>query len=112
MIFLNHVCKTYKSECEVIKALDNVNLKFKDKGLVFISGKSGCGKTTLLNAIGLIDTIDSGSIIFDGINVAKASVKQKDRLRGSEIGFVFQDLNLLSEYNVEENISLPLKILR
>ena len=110
MIFLNHVSKTYKSECEVIKALDNVNLKFKDKGLVFISGKSGCGKTTLLNAIGLIDTIDSGSIIFDGINVAKASVKQKDRLRGSEIGFVFQDLNLLSEYNVEENISLPLKM--
>ena len=66
MLELIDVRKVYKTKAGDTVALKGVSIRFADKGLVFISGKSGCGKTTLLNAIGGLDKIDSGEIIIDG----------------------------------------------
>jgi putative ABC transport system ATP-binding protein len=71
-------------------------------------GTSGCGKSTLLNIIGLLDMPNSGSYLFDGIEVAKFKEKQRANLRKANIGFVFQNFNLIDELTVYENIELPL----
>ncbi len=71
-------------------------------------GASGCGKSTLLNIIGLLDAPNDGSYLFDGTEVAKFNEKQRAGLRKANIGFVFQNFNLIDELSVYENVELPL----
>lgn len=108
MIHLHHLTKIYRSNSIETKAVDEVNFKVSKGEFVSIMGPSGCGKTTLLNIIGLLDTFDSGLFILDDIDVKKLNEKKKVQLRKSNIGFVFQNFNLLDELTVFENIELPL----
>lgn len=108
MIHLHHLTKIYRSNSIETKAVDEVNFKVSKGEFVSIMGPSGCGKTTLLNIIGLLDTFDSGLFILDDIDVKKLNEKKKIKLRKENIGFIFQNFNLLDELTVFENIELPL----
>ena len=111
MIELKEVCKVYKSKSgESFKALDNFSYSFLNCGLVGIYGDSGCGKTTLLNLIGGIDTLTSGDILIDNKSLTKFKNKELDAYRNQEIGFIFQDDNLIDNLNVFENVSLALSL--
>ena len=111
MIELKSISKTYKSKKSVeTKALNNINLKFGDCGLIFIVGKSGSCKSTLLNLLGGLDSPDKGSINIDNVDICKLNNKELDKYRNSYVGFIFQEFNLLEEFNVEENIDLSLKL--
>lgn len=111
LIKINNLSKAYYSETKTItRALENINLDFKDKGLNFIVGESGSGKSTLLNIIGAIDTFDSGSIVVGGHSLKDLNEKELDYYRNSVVGFVFQELNLLDEFNVRDNIKLALDL--
>lgn len=111
MIELKNVSKTYKSKKgNNTKALDNVTLKFDNKGMTFILGKSGSGKSTLLNIIGGLDKYDSGDMIILGKSSKDFNQADFDSYRNTYIGFVFQEFNILEDYNVYENIVLALQL--
>ena len=111
MIELKNVSKTYKSRNGAYtKALDNVSIRLPDTGFIFIVGKSGSGKSTLLNMISGLDKEDTGEIIVDGKSLKKFKSKDYDYYRNRYIGFVFQEFNLINEYNVYDNILLSLKL--
>ncbi len=106
MIELINVSKKYVTKAGDTQALNNVNLKFDDKGLVFIVGKSGCGKTTLLNMVGGLDSLDGGDIIIDGKKFSEFTSGDYDSYRNTLVGFIFQEYNLLSDYNIGKNIDI------
>lgn len=111
MIKLLDVSKEYViNKTEQIHALNNVTLEFTDTGLVFVLGKSGSGKTTLLNVLGGLDSATSGKIEIDGVLLDEFGGKDYDNYRNFKVGFVFQDYNLIEDYNVEENIALALEL--
>ena len=89
--------------------LDGVSFSVTKGEFVMIYGKSGCGKTTLLNILGGLDRPSSGRIILDGINIADCTEDELSRIRLEKVGFVFQDFNLLQELTLKENVALPLK---
>ena len=108
MIELINVSKKYTTKAGDTQALNNVSIKFDDTGLVFIIGKSGCGKTTLLNMIGGLDSLDSGDIVIDGKKFSEFSASDYDSYRNTLVGFVFQEYNLLSDYNIQKNIDIAI----
>lgn len=111
MYILENVKKIYKSKkSSDTVALNNINLKLPNKGLIFIVGDSGSGKSTLLNVLGALDSIDEGKVIFNGKDISKYSEKEMDSYRNTCIGFVFQDYNVLEQYNVRDNIALSKKL--
>ena len=111
MYILENIKKTYKSKkSSDTVALNNINLKLHNKGLVFIVGDSGSGKSTLLNVLGALDSIDDGKVIFNGKDISKFNEKEMDSYRNTCIGFVFQDYNVLEQYNVRDNIALSKKL--
>ena len=87
-----------------------MSLSLPDNGLVFILGKSGSGKTTLLNILGSLDSFDSGEMIVNGKSLKQLKQKEVDDYRKNYVGFVFQDFNLLDEFNVKDNIELALRL--
>lgn len=113
MIRFNNVSKEYKSKKgQITKALTNINFTLPDKGLIFIIGKSGSGKSTLLNILGGLDSKTSGKIYIDNKEIDSFKAKDFDNYRNTYIGFIFQDFNLLEEYNVFNNVMLSAKLLR
>ena len=111
MIELKHVGKIYKSKkSSDTTALNDVSLQIPDKGLVFIVGRSGSGKSTLLNLLGGLDNLTSGEVFVSGKNISNFTDKEFDSYRNSYVGFVFQEFNILEQYNVYENIELALKL--
>ena len=86
-----------------------MSLHVKEHEFVAIMGPSGCGKSTLLNILGLLDDPDSGSYLFNGVEVTGLSEDKRCDLRRENIGFVFQNFNLIEELTVFENIELPLE---
>ena len=113
MIRFNNVSKEYKSKKgQITKALTDININLGDKGLVFIIGKSGSGKSTLLNILGGLDSKTSGKIYIDNKDIDSFREKDYDSYRNTYIGFIFQDFNLLEEYNVFDNVMLSAKLLR
>ena len=93
-----------------IKLFDNFNIKIKEGELVALVGPSGSGKSSLLHLLALLDEPSKGKIIINGQDVKKLSSDQKDRLRRNNISIIFQDNNLLSDFNTIENIMMPLII--
>jgi putative ABC transport system ATP-binding protein len=89
-------------------ALNNVNIEIAKGEFVAIMGPSGCGKSTLLNTIGMLDSPSSGDYIFLDENVAGYSESQLSGIRKKNIGFIFQNFNLIDELTVAENIELAL----
>lgn len=113
MIELRNVRKIYKSRKSVnTVALQDVSLKFENSGMVFIVGKSGSGKSTLLNILGGLDSVSSGEIFVENKNLISLSNKELDSYRNSYVGFIFQEFNILEQYNVYENIELSLRLQR
>ncbi len=110
MLELLGVTKVYKTKGVEVKALNNVSITFPSSGLVFISGKSGCGKTTLLNVIGGLDGIEQGEILVQDKKFSEFSTKEYDAYRNTFIGFIFQEYNLLPEFSVEKNIKLAMEL--
>lgn len=108
MLQLKDLTKIYRTEEVETTAIHKLDLTVKEGEFVSIMGTSGCGKSTLLNIIGLLDAPNSGSYLFDGEEVANYAEKQRANLRKANIGFVFQNFNLIDELSVYENIELPL----
>ncbi len=111
MLELKKISKTYKSKKgSSCNALKNINIKFPDKGLVFILGKSGSGKSTLLNIIGGLDAPDGGEIIIRGKSSKDFSQKDYDAYRNTFLGFIFQEYNVMDDFSVYDNVALSLKL--
>ena len=102
--------KTYTVGDEEVKALDNVSLTVEKGDFIAICGPSGSGKSTLANVIGGLDQPDEGSVMVDGIDLAKARDKALSEYRNSHIGFVFQSFNLQAHESALENVISPLTI--
>lgn len=110
MLQLQNVTKNYTTKAGIVHALDGVSLTFPSSGLVFITGKSGCGKTTLLNVIGGLDGIDGGEIFIQGKKFSAFSAEEYDSYRNTFVGFIFQEYNLLPEFTVEKNIKMAMEL--
>ena len=111
MIRLEDVNKYfYKGEAREVHALRDINLEIQSGEFTLFSGSSGCGKTTLLNAIGALDTIDDGNIFLEDKNITTLSDNERTNLRLHEMGFVFQAYNLVPVLNVAENIGFIMKL--
>ncbi|MFA5619616.1 MAG: ABC transporter ATP-binding protein [Weeksellaceae bacterium] len=108
MIKTENLTKVYRTEEVETRALNNVGLHIKKGEFVSIMGPSGCGKSTLLNILGLLDNITSGSYLFDGQEMGKLKENGRSKIRKQNIGFIFQNFNLIDELTVYENIELPL----
>lgn len=111
MLEIKNLVKTYKPKRGVpVAAVNGVSLKFPDKGMVFLLGKSGSGKSTMLNLLGGLDTYDSGEIIIKGTSSKDFKQKHFDSYRNTYIGFIFQEYNVLDEFSVGANIALALEL--
>ena len=106
---LKDLTKHYRRGDELIHALDGVNLSFGKGEFVAVVGRSGSGKTTMLDLMGLLLRPTSGTLVLDGVDTAKLSDSQRAHLRAQKIGFVFQEYNLLPTLNVLENVLMPLR---
>lgn len=102
--------KYYGNKGNVTKALDRVSFEVSEGEFVGIMGASGSGKTTLLNCISTIDTVSSGHIYIRGVDITAINNRGLSRFRREELGFIFQDFNLLDTMTAFENIILPLSI--
>ena len=107
---LEHIQKYYGNGGNVTKAIQDISFSVQEGEFVGIMGASGSGKTTLLNCISTIDTVSAGHIYLDGTDVTEIHEKQIARFRRENLGFVFQDFNLLDTLTISENIALALTI--
>ncbi|MDE6042958.1 MAG: ABC transporter ATP-binding protein [Muribaculaceae bacterium] len=103
-----NLCKEFRTDSVMTRALNNVSLDIKDGDFVAIMGPSGCGKSTLLNILGLLDNPSGGEYYLDGEEVGRLRESERTRWRKGRIGFVFQSFNLIKEMNIRDNIMLPL----
>jgi len=108
LVELQHLAKSYFTEDLECQALRDITLTIERGEYVAVEGPSGCGKTTLLSVLGLIDTPTSGRFLLGGNPVDDLSEFQRTRIRNREIGFVFQNFNLIGDLSVEENVEIPL----
>jgi len=106
---LKNLTKYYKQGKSEIRALDGVTLDIGDGEFVAVVGRSGSGKTTMLDMLGLLLRPTAGTLIIDGTDTGKLGDRDLARLRGTKVGFVFQEYNLLPSLNVLENVMLPLR---
>ena len=112
IIELRGVQKTYQESEVPVHALTGVNLKVARGEMLAVMGPSGSGKTTLLNIIGLLDTPDSGKVLFAGVDIGELRRRRLPMFRQKEVGFVFQQKNLIPTLTALENVYLPLRYSR
>ena len=110
MLKLQNVRKVYHSKAGDVNALDGLSVTFPKSGMVFITGKSGCGKTTLLNVIGGLDGIDGGEILIQDKRFSAFTPAEYDSYRNTYIGFIFQEYNLLPDFTVANNIKMAMEL--
>lgn len=104
------VSKIYRMGEVEIKALDNISFEIEKGEFVVVLGNSGAGKTTILNILGGMDTVTSGTITVDGQDISHASERELTDYRRFDIGFVFQFYNLVQNLTAKENVDLALQI--
>lgn len=109
---VNHVEKVYGNRNNVTRALADVSFAVDKGEFVGIMGASGSGKSTLLNCVSTIDTVTSGNVVINGADVTRMKHAKLTRFRREQLGFIFQDSNLLDTLTARENIALPLTIAR
>ena len=108
MIILKNITKDYVNKGSVTHALNGIDLSIEDGELLAIVGTSGSGKTTLLNIIGGMDQETSGEYYYNNELVSNYSKKELQNFRRDYISFVFQKFELMDDYNVSENVEMPL----
>jgi putative ABC transport system ATP-binding protein len=108
MIKTVNLSKIFRTDEVETTALHEVSFEIRPGEFVAIMGPSGCGKSTLLNILGLLDNPTRGEYFFNGTEVSRFSERQRARMRKENIGFVFQNFNLIDELTVFENVELPL----
>jgi len=108
LIEIENLCKSYLSEEMETRALRSVSLQIERGDYVAIEGPSGCGKSTLLSIVGLLESPTSGSYRLKGRDVSEATANERSRIRNREIGFIFQNFNLLGDLSIAENVEIPL----
>lgn len=108
MIELKSISKTYKGKGIQTKALKEIDLKINQGEFVAIMGKSGCGKTTLLNILGCMDGFDEGEYLFNNSNISDLDKKELALFRNENIGFIFQAFHLVNDMTAVENVELPM----
>ena len=107
---LEHIQKYYGNEGNITKAIKDISFSVEAGEFLGIMGASGSGKTTLLNCISTIDTVSAGHIFLEGTDITEINPKSLARFRRENLGFVFQDFNLLDTLTISENIALALAI--
>lgn len=105
---LKNIKRTYKTKCVVTEVLKGIDFSVEAGEFVAIMGESGTGKTTLLNVIATFDKPTSGSVILNGKEISTLKNSEISTFRRNKLGFVFQDFNLLDQFNNRDNIYLPL----
>ncbi len=108
MIELRNIRKTYLLGGETVHAVDGLSMEIEEHEFVAIIGASGSGKSTLMNIIGCLDSADEGEYLLRGKDITSYTQRQMATLRNREIGFVFQQFNLLQKLTALENVELPL----
>ena len=108
VIHLANISKVFHTDQVDTHALADIDLQIETNEFVSISGPSGCGKSTLLSIIGLLDEPSSGNYYLNGQHTGNISQSERSSLRNKEIGFVFQNFNLIGDMTVRENVELPL----
>ena len=108
LIRLEAVSKVFQTDEMDTYALSDIDLEIRAGEFVSVSGPSGCGKTTLLSILGLLDSPSAGSYSLEGRSVEDLSGAERARVRGQQIGFIFQSFNLIGDLNVADNVDLPL----
>lgn len=108
MLKLHNLSRIYQTNDVETTALNNVNIDIQQGEFVAVMGPSGCGKSSLLNIIGMLDSPDHGDYIFKEENISTFTEAKLSVLRKQNIGFIFQNFNLIDELTVEENIELAL----
>jgi putative ABC transport system ATP-binding protein len=109
MIQLDHITKQYTMGTQTVRALDDVSLSIDDGEFAAIIGPSGSGKSTMMNVLGCLDKPSAGEYLLNGQPVSKLSDDRLAELRNRNIGFVFQQFNLLSRSSAQRNVELPLR---
>ena len=108
MVQIEELTKHYRQGKNIVRALDGVTLTIDGGEFVAVVGRSGSGKTTMLDSLGLLLKPTAGRVVIDGVDTTKMKDNEKARLRGERIGFVFQEYNLLPTMSALENVMLPL----
>lgn len=108
MLKLHNLSRVYQTDEVETVALNSVNIEIEQGEFVAIMGPSGCGKSTLLNIIGMLDNPSDGQYLFMDEDISGYSENQLSEIRKQNIGFIFQNFNLIDELSVEENIELAL----
>ncbi len=108
LIELNNVTKVFLTDEVETHALAGIDLKVEEGEFTAIMGPSGCGKSTMLSILGLLDTPTDGEYWLNQTSVADISTSNRARIRNREVGFVFQNFNLIGDLTVYENVELPL----
>jgi len=111
VIQLKDVGKVYQMDDVKVQALKRIDLEVKKNEFLAIMGPSGSGKSTLLHMIGCLDRPSYGKVFINGVDISKLNDSQLARLRGKEIGFIFQTFNLYPTLNALENVELPMMII-
>lgn len=110
MIKFKDVAKYYKTKTGVTEGIRNINVKFSLNEFVAITGESGSGKTTLLNVLSGFDSYEDGEILINGNETSHFTVKDWEMFRAANVGFVFQNYNIIESYTVYQNIIKMQKI--
>jgi len=104
------LCRTFQSAAGPVHALRDISIDIPAHGLTILNGKSGSGKTTLLNLLGALDTPTSGEVFFEGKELSKMKVRERDALRRTRVGFVYQSVALIGSMTALENVEFSLRV--
>ena len=107
-LILENISKSYNQADKCLSILENISVEVKEGDFIAITGPSGSGKTTLLNIIGLLDSSDDGTMTYNGNDLTKLDSEQKNKIRRNNFGFIYQNYNLLENFNAIENVALPM----
>lgn len=110
VILANKLVKTYEIGEFIVRAVDGISLRIKESDFVIIKGPSGAGKTTLLNLIGGLDSPNEGIVYSSGVKITNLQEESLATFRLINVGFIFQNYNLISTLTAEENVMFPMKL--
>ena len=110
LIEINHVNRIFSTAGGDFQALKDINASIPKGVLTILKGRSGSGKTTILNIVGALDTPTSGSVIIDGKDVGKLADREREQLRRTGIGFVFQAVSLIPTMNAFQNVEFSMRL--